>query len=167
MERFILLVKMNSDFEQVIAVLIMSFLVFLLLGQYPSLALQVVTAFVSFFVSIIVYEQFLKGGNGAVSVLGRGEIARVAKVFVFFWVAVLGSSYISTILPSVLLGYIPGSTLNYLQEFGISFFFSVLTFIGMRLMYYRNKWFNTATLALIFIMIAFFATMYYSNWRLP
>jgi hypothetical protein len=157
---------MGSDLEQVIAVVFMSFLVFLLLTQDPPMALQVFAAFVSFFISILVYEQFLKGGRGAVSIAGRSEITKVAIVFFFFWGAVLGSSYISSVLPGFLLGYLPGSTLNSLQDFGISFFFSVLTFIGMRLMYYRNRPMNMAAWALIVIMVAFFSVMYYTGWSL-
>ena len=161
---------MNSDLEQIIAVLGISFLVFLLLTQYPSIAMEVVTAFVSFFVSILVYEQFLKGSKGAVSVIGNREIARTAKVFLFFWVAVLGSSYIGSLLPSLIFGYLPGSTLNNLQDFGISLLFSVLTFVGMRFMYYKNSRMdplNWAAYTLIVIVVAFFMAMYYFGWKLP
>lgn len=158
---------MNTDLEQIGVVLIISVLVYLLFTQYPPIAMDVVTAFVSFFLSIIIYEKLLKGGDSAVSILGKGEIARVATVFVIFWVAVLASSYGSTLITTYLLGYLPGSVPNAFQEFGISLFFSILTFIGMRFMYYGKKAWNIASFVLIGIAIIFFAIMYYFNWKLP
>ena len=158
---------MNTDFEQIVIVIVTSIIVYFTLIQDPSVAIQIVTTFVSFFISIIIYERLLKGQRGAVSILGHGEIARVAIVFVIFWVAVLISSYGSTIISTYILGFLPGNTPNPFQEFGISLLFTFLTYIGMRLMYYSNRFWNKATLGLITLTIAFFAIMYYFNWNLP
>ena len=152
------MIVVHPDLKQIAVVLFVACGIYLLLQSYPAYALALMTAVVSFFVSVAIYNIFLKGGNGAVHHLGRQGIAPETQVYVFFIAAILVSGYISAYAPNYILDtLLQGSPLSQIYVIGVSLLFAIGTFIGMRALYYPRKLFDNAVLGLVGILVAFFA----------
>jgi hypothetical protein len=148
--------KIKAELEQVGVVLLVAALICILFQFYTSLALKTIAAVLSFFIGILVYEQFIRGERGAVSTRGERKVSRVAKVYIFFLLAILISTIISDFTPNFILNIWSG-TFNLAQEFGLGLFFSLIVFLGMRIIYYKGRILNAAAVALITITIMYFA----------
>ena len=150
---------MNTDLEQVLAVLGVSLIFLVVFLTTQPLALQIIATFIAAFVGGI-YGVFVKGSHGAVTTIGRTQISRAAPVYIFFLIAILVSTIVSNAIPSVVLGYIPGNSLNIAQAFGISLLFAIGTFWAMRYMLYRGRVVNLAAGSLTVILILYFLLLY-------